>query len=908
MRSKKSILKTLKKSIKYVFIVLLVLFIAILAVPFIFKDKIKTIVLETIDKNIDARVNFGDLSFNSIKNFPHLTVTIHNVCVVGINEFKNDTLVSAKEIDLALNVLNVIKGKSIEIKKIHLQEPEIYALILENGKANYNIVKPDTSHTQNSGNSKLTIGIDKWKIDNGRIVYDDRLQKTYIEVGGLYHSGSGDFEEDVSDLDITTRVSDLTLMYDGIKYFNKKLFEANVAMEMNFKEKKFTFKDHVFQLGNFKFGFNGFFKVLENGYQTDLAFVIQETSFKNLISLLPGIYTKDMEGIETKGEFTCTGFVKGVYDVKDNKLPAYHLELKVIDAMFKYKHLPMAFENIDFDLLVDNKDGEEAHSVVNLKTFHVEVGKKPIHGSLLLKGLKDIQVKADINLLADLSEMEKIYPIDSIVLKGMVKSEIKIDGRYYDSLKLFPKVDASFNITNGYVKSKKYPLEMDSIFVKANIYNATGNVADTKLDLNKITFLLDDEPFKMSGTLANMKDYDYNLKIDGLLDLDKLTKIYPIANTALKGTMDFDIITEGNLAKIEAKQFNLLKTAGTLEVKNMSYKSSDIAFPVHIDDALFTFNADKIILSRFAAEFGKSNITLTGHLYNYIPYFLKSDAPIKGDLTLVCDTMDLNEWFPSNVPATPADSAALKAQEQTMQVAVIPLNIDFTIDSDIKKVKFGTMDISDLAGEIRMQNGVCTLNETGFNTMDSKFLMSGDYDTRDAKHPLFDMQIDIKKLDIGKAYKAFVDPKGTAPAQGNFSTKYALKGEIAPDYTPIYSTLTGSGKIIIDSVSVKGMELFNHIKSVSKKDEFNDPDLTDIAMETEIKGGKIFISPFSFKVSKFLTEVEGFQGFDDKIVYLIKLSSPPFNKLKIPIHISGTTDKPLIKLGKGHTASDFESL
>ena len=275
MRSKKSILKTLKKSIKYVFIVLLVLFIAILAVPFIFKDKIKTIVLETIDKNIDARVNFGDLSFNSIKNFPHLTVTIHNVCVVGINEFKNDTLVSAKEIDLALNVLNVIKGKSIEIKKIHLQEPEIYALILENGKANYNIVKPDTSHTQNSGNSKLTIGIDKWKIDNGRIVYDDRLQKTYIEVGGLYHSGSGDFEEDVSDLDITTRVSDLTLMYDGIKYFNKKLFEANVAMEMNFKEKKFTFKDHVFQLGNFKFGFNGFFKVLENGYQTDLAFVIQ---------------------------------------------------------------------------------------------------------------------------------------------------------------------------------------------------------------------------------------------------------------------------------------------------------------------------------------------------------------------------------------------------------------------------------------------------------------------------------------------------------------------------------------------------------------------------------------------------------------------------------------------------------
>ncbi len=884
------------------------LFIALLSAPFIFHNKIKAAVLETIDKHINARVYFKDIQFNSLKNFPHLTITIDSICVVGINDFKNDTLISAKEIDIAVNMVRMIKGQDIEIKSIRLNEPKIYALILKNGETNFNIVKPDTSHTKNSGNSNLELSIDKWVINNGRIVYDDHLQKTYIEVGGLFHSGSGDFKEEISDLDITTRVSDLTLMYDGIKYFNKKLFEANVDMEMNFKEKKFTFKDHIFQLGDFKFGFNGFFKILDSGYQTDLTFVIQETSFKNLISLLPGIYSKDMEGIETKGEFACSGFVKGVYDVKDNKLPAYHLELKVADAMFKYKHLPMAFENIDFDLLADNPDGKPEHSVVNLKTFHVEVGKKPIHGNILIKGTEDMHIKADIKLLADLSELEKMYPIDSLVLKGIVKSEIKIDGRYFDSRKLFPKVDASFSISDGYVKSKKYPLEMDSIHINTTVHNATGNVADTKIDLNNITFLLDDELFAMSGTLANLKVYDYNLKIDGLLDLEKLTKIYPIANTSMKGTMDFDITTEGNLTKIESKQYSLLKTAGTLEIKNMSYKSSDIAFPIHIDDALLTFNADKIILTRFAAEFGKSNVTLSGHLYNYIPYLIKNDAPLKGDLNFTCDSLDMDEWFPSPVPITKADSIALKAQEQTMQVAIIPTTIDFTIDSDIKYFKFDDMDISDLVGETRIHDGICTLNETGFNTLNSKFVMSGDYDTRDEKHPMFDMQIDIKKLDFNNAYKAFIDPKGTAPAKGSFSTKYSLKGEIAPDYSPIYSTLIGSGKIIIDSVSVKGMKLFNHIKNVSKKDEFKDPDLTDIAMDTEIKGGKILISPFSFKVSKFLTEVEGFQGFDDKIEYLIKLSSPPFNKLKIPIHISGTTDKPLIKLGKGHVAKDFESL
>src|ERR1700761_2146350 len=100
-------------------------------------------------------------------------------------------------------------------------------------------------------------------------------------------------------------------------------------MEMNLKEKKFTFKDHSFQLGDFKFGFEGFFKLLDKGYETDIKFVVKETSFKNLLSLLPGIYKKDMAGIETAGEFKCDGFIKGVYDVQDNVVPTFHIDLQV---------------------------------------------------------------------------------------------------------------------------------------------------------------------------------------------------------------------------------------------------------------------------------------------------------------------------------------------------------------------------------------------------------------------------------------------------------------------------------------------------------------------------------------------------------------------------------------------------
>jgi hypothetical protein len=900
-------LRFLGKIIKYLLILILVVIIGAASLTYIYRDKIKDLALEKVDNTIKGKVYFKDISVSSFKKFPHLTLTLHNACLVGIDDFAGDTLIDAKEIGITFDIYKILNGTNLEINGIHLEDPLIYARVLADGKANYNILKEDSAGSASqTQNNKFELDIDKWVINNGRIIYDDKLQKTFIEVGGLYHSGHGDFKQEISDLDITTKVSEVTFIYNGIPYFTKKNFEADLLMEMNLKEKKFIFKDHSFQLGNFKFAFTGFFKLLESGYQTDLEFIVKETSFKNLISLLPGIYQKDLEGIKTKGEFSCNGFLRGIYDAKNNRVPAFHLDLKVMDAMFKYSHLPKAVENIRFHLIADNPDGNPEHSSYDLKTFHFEIDKEPVHGSVQIKGKKEMHINADIKLKADLAEIEKIYPINGLVLKGQLNSEIKINGKYNDSLKHFPKVDAFITLENGYIKSSSTPLYMDSIHINAEMLNEDGHISDTRIKLNNMTFLLDDEPFVMSGTISDLTDYDYNLKIDGMIDLDKLTQVYPIKNTLLKGILNFDIDTEGSLSEIENKKYDLLKTHGTLEAKNVSYKTTEIAFPIHVEDAFFTFNMDKIVLDRFVGEFGKSNVTLGGHLYNYIPYLFKPDAPLKGDLKMLCDTIDMNEWFPASAPSdgtVKADTAAPVKKEPL----IIPDNFHFIIDSDIKMVKFGKMNIEDLDGEIKIEDGVLTLNETGFNTMNSKFVIDGDYKVSN-RIPMFDLDVDIKDLDINKAYRMFIDDKEMAPAEGVFSTKYALKGNLTPDFSIITSELKGKGKIYIDNVSVKELKLFNHIKGISKKEEFNNPQLNEVVLDTEIKDSKFLIYPCTIKVNKFITEIEGEQSFDNKMNYMVRISVPPLKKVKIPISIIGSCDKPTIKLGKGFDNTDFENL
>ena len=157
----------------------------------------------------------------------------------------------------------------------------------------------------------------------------------------------------------------------------------------------------------------------------------------------------------------------------------------------------------------------------------------------------------------------------------------------------------------------------------------------------------------------------------------------------------------------------------------------------------------------------------------------------------------------------------------------------------------------------------------------------------------------------------FESVQSAAPAAQNtdgvVTTTYHLKGELGPDLSPVLGSLTGGGKIIIEDAEIKGMKMFNSVSAMTSKKELNDPKVKSITMETEIKGGKVYIKPVSFQIGKYLTELEGSQGFDNTMDYVLKISVPSLHKLKVPFHVSGTVSKPVVKLGKGHEKFDFST-
>ncbi|MEO6963220.1 MAG: hypothetical protein ABIY90_14690, partial [Puia sp.] len=92
----------LKKILKISGILLLVLILLAFLIPLFFKGKIMAIAREQTNNHVNARVDFKDIDISLFRHFPRLAVGLNNLQVVGVDAFSKDTLISAKQLDVAL--------------------------------------------------------------------------------------------------------------------------------------------------------------------------------------------------------------------------------------------------------------------------------------------------------------------------------------------------------------------------------------------------------------------------------------------------------------------------------------------------------------------------------------------------------------------------------------------------------------------------------------------------------------------------------------------------------------------------------------------------------------------------------------------------------------------------------------
>lgn len=868
----------MKKALKWTLIVIGSLLIVILAaafvVPIVFKDEIKAAIEKEIAKSVNADVVFDDLDVTLFRSFPNVTAELNTLGVMNRAPFEGEMLFATEQFRVDVNLKDILFGDELRVKGISLIRPVINIKVLEDGRANWDIAYPSTdTATTEEEPGEFSFGIDHWEIRDAEVTYDDKSIPYLLTIKNLNHSGSGDFTQDVFDIKTKTTADSVTTAFDGVEYLTDKKVEIEATVTISEEYSKYTFKENTAKVNDFAMHVDGWFKMNENDYEMDLNFNSPENSFKSLLSLVPGIYTESFRDMKTEGDLQFKGFVKGTYSEK--QMPGFNLNLVVNNAMFQYPDLPTAVRNINVDLLVDNKDGVIDNTVIDLRKLHLDFGSNPVDGRALITKIYPTNVDATINAKLNLAELTKMIPMEGLEMKGIYALNLKAKGVYDSLKKIIPAIDADMSLAGGYVKSKDFPMPLEDMHFTSNIKNTSGRMAETVINVKDFNMLLDGEKLTADLVLQNLDDYNWDLKLKGGIDLEKMTKVFPVEGMKLAGKVKADIQTRGKYSDVQAERYDRLPTSGTASLQDFSYVTADLP-AVTLTRAAMVFDPRKIDLTTLEGSIGKSDFNVKGAVLNYLGYVFGENETIRGTVEFRSNLLDLNEFM--------TDTEETAASEDTASYGVIPVpkNIDFVLKSNVGVVKMMDYTISNASGDVIVRDGVANLSGLHFNMLGGAFVVNGTYDTRDLNHPKYDLALKIENLSIQQAASSFSVVQTYAPiaglVNGKFGTDFKISGELQQDMMPKMNTVNGAGLIKVAQASLKQSKLVAGVTSLTKLSDSDEVTLKDALMSATIEGGKLSVKPFDVSFGNYKTTVAGSTALDGTIDYTLKMNVPA-NKL-----------------------------
>jgi len=537
----------MKLTLKIIGILLVIIIALMVAIPYFFRDQIAETVKGEINKNLNARVDFEDFSLSLFKSFPDFNFELEGLIIINNEPFAGDTLAYVPSFNLTLGLMSVFKGDAYELKKIHIQQPIINALVNEDGTANWDITLPSEggSSEEAESSSPFLVKLRKVTIANARIVYDDETLPTYVLLDGVDHSLSGDFTMNFTSLKTKTYASEATVIYDGIKYFNKVDVELDADIDADLVNSIYTLKDNEMRINQLFLGFDGSVALQENDdINLMLTYNAKKSDFKNFLSLIPPIYAKDFESVQTSGSLALSGNVKGIYS--ESSYPAFALNLKVDNGKFQYPDLPKSVDDIYIHTKIIHPGGDFDNMTIDLSEFSFKMAGNPFNFSLLVKTpMSDPQLKGRVDGEIILSQIREVYPLeDGDDLEGKLISRVSFEGKLsslenenYDEFQFLGSL-----LMEG-VLYKTTAIDQAVLIEKAQL-----NFSPAYLDLVTFKMLIGGNDLSAKGKIENFMPYIFgDGTLDGKLETGSeyfnLTELMPESEGSLEDTTSYEIPT-----------------------------------------------------------------------------------------------------------------------------------------------------------------------------------------------------------------------------------------------------------------------------------------------------------------------------------------------------------------------------
>jgi hypothetical protein len=486
-------------------------------------------------------VNWQRVGLSVLHDFPNVTLSVDGPTVVGVKPFERDTLVAMRRGRLVLDLRSVLhyltSGTNIVVRDIGLEQPTVKLRVLADGRANWNITRPSKP---SAGGETGGVGVTlrNLEITDGAVTLDDQQSHLDASIKGLQESLRGDFARQRFVLTTKTRLDTASLRFAGIPYLSRAQIQLDANVEADLAAHRFVVAHDTLRLNNLLLAFAGTVTTDKPDVGLDLTFNAPSTAFRDILSLVPVVYTRDFNRMRTGGSMALTGRVRGAYGA--HAFPSFALDARVENGAFQYPGLPLPARDIAMTAAIRNPGGHVDSMTINVERFHANIGGRPLDARLMIRtpvSDPDVDLRAVGSVqLEDVARTVKLEGVSQ--LTGLVTADVATRARVSDvNAKRYDRVDASgtVNVAHLVLRSTDvpHPIAIDTAALRltpraAELSSFAARIGNSdvratgSLD-NLLSFVLHDDELRGSATIAS-KQFDLN----EWRSKEKTTEVIPV--------------------------------------------------------------------------------------------------------------------------------------------------------------------------------------------------------------------------------------------------------------------------------------------------------------------------------------------------------------------------------------------
>ena len=755
---------------------IMVLIIAVLAaLPFLYKDKLLEKVKTAINRQINAKVDFAAFKLSVFSEFPRVKMEIQGLTVIGINEFANDTVLSASSISTNISIMEMIRGEDLELKVLNIDNPKISLVVNSSGAANWDIAKTSETAAATSPEIAETSDVFKMKlndiqVNNLNLLYDDREMPMKMWIKNTNLSSTGEVAGTLTTFDMKAEAAEFIFEYDSVQYISKTRLKAETLLKVDYDKMNFAFDQGKLWINNLPLEVNGSFAMPTDSMLFDLAFRSEKSDFATILALVPADYQKYLEKATISGSAEFKGSVKGLY--YNEIYPAIDILLAASNASFKYQDLPESVQDIQVSAQITKPEGDLNLLKVNVEKAHASIKNNPVDLRLLLSELMtDPNIDASFSGIIDFASLKQAIPVDSLDITGILKAKMQLAGR----MSSIEKQEYEKFQSNGEATIQNFRIESNQLTKPVEISQGQIKANTKQINIEKFDGKIGQSDFSLRGEVSNYLAYafkngvlkgDFNLK-SGFMNFSELSNIQKPAKkttepqaetkdapstptdsvTAFQVPEKLDLSFQSVIQKAVYDNMPISNINGLVKVKDQKMDLTNLTMEILKGKLAIngSYTSNKANKPLFDFKLNMENIDIPtayqslSTFRHYLPIAAKSQGKISTQFGL---SGVMNEKM-NIVPISLNGLGVLNTQN----LMIIDSPVFDQIRGIIKKEKLKNVKIDDFTAKFQFENGQLKLNPFKTTVADQQTTIYGSLSA--AREINLNMDFVVNREDLG---------------------------------------------------------------------------------------------------------------------------------------------------------------